>query len=172
MASQISSLTIIYSTVYSDTNLKKTIKAPRHRWSVNSPAQIASNEKMFPFDDVITTGNSGCHTYLRVGNKHSRTAASVLLYLRMFDFVMHIKRRPISQNSFHKIKVTICFAQRAVFRLTQKDPKHGGEPQRRSCEGNTNNKHPVRVQQPSCEEIDNMSRWNCFNSWKITEIFT
>ena len=54
MASQITSLTIVYSAVYS-TQVKGNIKAPRHwplcgeftgdKWPVT--------RKMFPFDDVI-----------------------------------------------------------------------------------------------------------------------
>ena len=51
MASQITSLTIVYSTVYSCEN----IKAPRHwsLWPVNSPHKWPVTRKMFPFDDVI-----------------------------------------------------------------------------------------------------------------------
>ena len=53
MASQISSLTIVYSTVYSGADKKKTIKAPRHwpfcAWNSQVtgefPAQMASNAK-------------------------------------------------------------------------------------------------------------------------------
>ena len=54
MASQISSLTIVYSTVYSATDERKHQSSASlafvrgiHRWPVNSP------HKMFPFDDVI-----------------------------------------------------------------------------------------------------------------------
>ena len=59
VASQITSLTIVYSNVYR-TQIKENIKAPRH-WPVcgeftgtgEFPAQRASNAEMFPFDDVI-----------------------------------------------------------------------------------------------------------------------
>ena len=59
MASQITSLTIIYSTIYSGVDQRKryssTSKAfvgefPGDRWI---PAQWASNAEKFPFDDVI-----------------------------------------------------------------------------------------------------------------------
>ena len=48
---------------------------------------------------------------------------------------------------------------------------HGGKPRRRSCEGNAKHKHPVRMQQPSCEENDHMSRRNCSISRKIADFF-
>ena len=56
IASQITSLAIVYSTVYSGAHKKnpKNIKAPRH-WPLcgEFPAQTASNVEMFPLDDVI-----------------------------------------------------------------------------------------------------------------------
>ena len=48
MASQITSLTVVYSTVYSEAD-KKTIKAPR-RWPV---CVEFTGTGEFPFDDVI-----------------------------------------------------------------------------------------------------------------------
>ena len=54
MASQITSLTSVYSTVYSDPD-KENVKGPRH-WIlslVNSPHKLPVTRKMFPFDDVI-----------------------------------------------------------------------------------------------------------------------
>ena len=60
MASQITSLTIVYSTVYSGTDQRKyQISASLalvwgiHRWPVNSPHQWPVTRKLFPFDDVI-----------------------------------------------------------------------------------------------------------------------
>ena len=63
MASQITSLTTVYLTVY-QTQIKENIKAPRHwplcgeftgphRWPVNSPHKWPVRRKLFPFDDVI-----------------------------------------------------------------------------------------------------------------------
>ena len=51
MASQVTSLTIVYSTVYTGQN-KENIKSPR-RWPVNSPHKGPVTREMFPFDDVI-----------------------------------------------------------------------------------------------------------------------
>ena len=60
IASQITSLTIVYSTVYSGANQRKHQSAASlafvwriHRGPVNSPHKWPVTRKMFPFDDVI-----------------------------------------------------------------------------------------------------------------------
>ena len=60
MASQITSLTTVYSTVYSGTNQRKHQSSASlafvigiHRWPVNSPHKGPVTRKIFPFDDVI-----------------------------------------------------------------------------------------------------------------------
>ena len=60
IASQITSLTIVYSTVYSDADQRKhqSSASPAfvrgiHRGPVNSPHKWPVTRKMFPFDDVI-----------------------------------------------------------------------------------------------------------------------
>ena len=60
MASQITSLTIVYSTVYSDADQRKhqcsasmAFVRGIHREPVNSPHKWPVTRKMFPFDDVI-----------------------------------------------------------------------------------------------------------------------
>ena len=59
IASQITSLTIVYWTVYSDADQREH-QAPRHwplwgihRWPVNSSNKWPVTQKRFPFDDVI-----------------------------------------------------------------------------------------------------------------------
>ena len=59
MTAQITSLTIIYSTVYSGTDQRKhqssaslVFERGFHRWPVNSPQKWPVTRKMFPFDDV------------------------------------------------------------------------------------------------------------------------
>ena len=60
MASQITSLSIVYSTVYSGTDQRKhqssaslAIVLGIHGWLLNSPHKGPVMRKMFPFDDVI-----------------------------------------------------------------------------------------------------------------------
>ena len=59
MASQITSLTIVSSTVYSGAYQRKYLSCASLDFVWNSPvtgefpAQMASNAEMFPFDDVI-----------------------------------------------------------------------------------------------------------------------
>ena len=61
MASQITGLTIVYSTVYSGADQRKHQSSASlafvwgiHRWPVNSPHKWAVTRKIFPFDDVIS----------------------------------------------------------------------------------------------------------------------
>ena len=60
IASQITSLTIVYSIVYSDADQRKHQSSASlafvrgiHRGPVNSPHKWPVTRKMFPFDDVI-----------------------------------------------------------------------------------------------------------------------
>ena len=60
MASQITSLTVVYSTVYSDADQRKHQSSASmafvwgiHWWPMNSPHKGPVMWKMFPFDDVI-----------------------------------------------------------------------------------------------------------------------
>ena len=60
MASQITSFTIVYSTVCSGVDQRKHQSSASlgfvwgiHRWAVNSPHKGAVTRKMLPFDDVI-----------------------------------------------------------------------------------------------------------------------
>ena len=63
---QITSLTIVYSTVYSDADQRKHQSSASlafargiHRGPVNSPHKWPVTRKMFPFDDVIMMKNFG-----------------------------------------------------------------------------------------------------------------
>ena len=64
MASQITSLTIVYSTVYSGANQRRHQSSAKldfvreiHRWPVNSTYKYPRTREMLPFDDVIMIGN-------------------------------------------------------------------------------------------------------------------
>ena len=68
MASQITSLTIVYSTVYSDADQRKHQSSTSlafvqgmNQWPVNSPHKGPVTRKMFPFDDVIMSSEDQAH---------------------------------------------------------------------------------------------------------------
>ena len=72
MASQITSLTIVYSTVYSGADQRKhqsfaslAFVRGNHQWPVNSPHKWSVTRKMFPFVDVIMREVLKCHIYVR-----------------------------------------------------------------------------------------------------------
>ena len=70
MASQITSLTIVYSTVYSGADQRKYQSSASlafvrgiHRGPVNSPHKWPVTRKMFPFDDVIMVNHNHALRY-------------------------------------------------------------------------------------------------------------
>ena len=76
---QITSLTIVYSTVYSNADRRKhqSYASPAsvrgiHRWPVNSPHKWPVTRKMFPFDDVIMWNDVsifvGWHLHIPINN--------------------------------------------------------------------------------------------------------
>ena len=81
IASQITSLTIVYSTVYSGADQRKHQSSVSlafvrgiHRGPVNSPHKWPATRKMFPFDDVImswinTTNKNLDMTYIWIRHK-------------------------------------------------------------------------------------------------------
>ena len=71
LASQITSLAIVYSIVYSDADQRKHQSSASlafvrgfHRGPVNSPHKGTVTRKMFPFDDVIMTKANNGTSYL------------------------------------------------------------------------------------------------------------
>ena len=77
MASQITSLTIGYSTVYSDVDQRKHQSSVSlafvrgiHRGPVNSPHKWPVTRKMFPFDDVIMLWHCGQLIETELGNRY------------------------------------------------------------------------------------------------------
>ena len=70
MTSQITSLTIIYSTVYSGADQRKHHSSASlafvkgiYQWPVNSPHKGPVTQTMFPFDDVIIKWTDGTEVY-------------------------------------------------------------------------------------------------------------
>ena len=73
MASQITSLTIVYSTVYSGADQRKQQSSALqafvrgiHRWPVNSPHKGPVTRKGFPFHVIMT--NTGLGNWLEYEN--------------------------------------------------------------------------------------------------------
>ena len=105
MASQITSLTIVYSIVYSGAirvQIKENIKAPRH-WTGDSPHKGPVTRKMFPFDDVIMCyGLGGRHQAITWVNVD---LSSVML--RDIHLTSMWQRAPASNlyNGFKKIYI-------------------------------------------------------------------
>ena len=77
MTSQITSLTIVYSTVYSGTDQREhqcsaslAFVQGIHRWPVNSLHKWPITRKMFPFDDVIMASAGGLLQHRICSPKH------------------------------------------------------------------------------------------------------
>ena len=97
IAFQITSLTIVYSTVYSDVDQRKHQRSASlvfvrgiHRLPLNSPHKGPVTRKMFPFDDVITGVDykADVETRAWMRNKHS-TANGRGIYLYMPKSLMY-----------------------------------------------------------------------------------
>ena len=80
LASQITSLTIVYSTVYSDADQRKHQSSASlafvqgiHRGPVNSPHKWPVTRKMFPFDDVIMAYQSNRVSFKTKSYHHQRS---------------------------------------------------------------------------------------------------
>ena len=89
IASQITSLTIVYSTVYSDADQRKHQSSASlafvqgiHRGPVNSTHQWPVTRKMLSFDDVIMKSNrDNCVPYTSRTQHHSERVYNSHLYL-------------------------------------------------------------------------------------------
>ena len=98
MASQITGLTIVYSTVYSDTDQRKHQSSGSlafvrgiHRWPMNSPHKGPVTQKMFPFDDVIMLRRHGMKmrsTLLNLCDRKSQDHYKELPVMLSFNFLL------------------------------------------------------------------------------------
>ena len=103
MASQITSLTVVYSTVYSDADQRKHESSASlafvwgiHRWPVNSPHKRPVTRKMFPFDDVI----------MRVITINYYDLAVVRMYtVLMYHFLFVYANCPIEFDGIHNFVI-------------------------------------------------------------------
>ena len=102
MASQFTSLMIVYSTVYSATDQRKRqSSAPLafvrgiYRWPVNSPHKGPVMRKMFPFDDVIMHIQSSLVIYNASNIFQKVATASTAIVLDMQGLYSLRRRRRI-----------------------------------------------------------------------------
>ena len=96
MASQITSIAIVYSSVYSDADQRKHQSSVPlafvrgiHRWPMNSPHKGPVTRKMFPFDDVIMIWRS----LRRVNRPHTPHALGHVAWTKViFQNLLWLKK--------------------------------------------------------------------------------
>ena len=100
MASQITSLTIVYSTVYSDPDQRKHQSSASlafvwgiHRGPVNFPHKWPVTRKMFPFDDVIV---------LIQESLSSRSLTLIAIFILILS--MNILHSPLVTDTLFQLK--------------------------------------------------------------------
>ena len=115
MASQITSITIVCSTIYSGADKRKYIISASlaflwgiYRWPVNSPHKRPVTRKIFPFDDVII---------------HHISSKAVLVHWRQSFYLSAIYTTKAVLGSLArplwKIAITHCVPGRLMFVLKQ-----------------------------------------------------
>ena len=114
MTSQITSLTIVSSTVYSGSDQRKQQSSTSvafvrgiHRWPVNSPHKGPVTRKKVPFDDVIML------TYIEITRAEVRVMAAMVTWfnyvLSVLDCIMISLRRAKSINCVPQIIISFSF---------------------------------------------------------------
>ena len=131
MASQITSVSIVYSTICSDADQRKHQNSASlafvggiHRWPVNSPHKGPVTRKMFPFDDVIMNNLYLCpylwyilHILLLEGSNIPTTPLSRACHTNCTHVYVCIKYFPLKPNfGWQNINIAhICiFFQRVI----------------------------------------------------------
>ena len=104
-ASQITSLMIVYSTVYSDANQRKHQSSASlafvrgiHRGPVKSPHKWPVTRKMFPFDDVIMASdrnNTRAPILNPFHNMDNKLMKKITRYVWIMAEILHINLTPI-----------------------------------------------------------------------------
>ena len=121
MASQITSLMIVYSIIYSGADQRKHKSSASlafvrgiHRWPVNSPREGPVTRKMFPFDDVIMH----CVNHIvnqNIQTKHTR--AKPQQTWRSVNDIVWIWRNPNNPNKGR-------FVYNTMTKQTKAEAKH------------------------------------------------
>ena len=108
-AAQITSLTFVYSTVYSGADERKHQSSASlafvrgiERWPVNSPQKWPVTRKMFPFDDVIMEAHIPCaFNYHHAIYESTRDSQSPL-------YKLTIRADLVNKSSVLQVKVIKC----------------------------------------------------------------
>ena len=107
IASQITSLVIVYPTVYSDTDQSKHQSSASlafvrgiHRRPVNSPHKWPVTRKMFPFDDVIMLCGHVTH-----GHQHQSTSENATFINPRKSRFCQPSKDPILERKSPKVKM-------------------------------------------------------------------
>ena len=114
VASQIISLTIVYSTTYSGADQREhqnfaslAFVRGMHWWPMNSPQKGPVTWKMFPFNDVImdewTAGRLSHTPWVKFGKKHRLSC----IYALCCDVLLH--KDGVDTDSSHRTFVVIIF---------------------------------------------------------------
>ena len=116
MASEVTSLTIVYSTVYSDADQRKHQSSASlafvrgiHRSPVNSPHKWPVTRKMFPFDDVIMNCMKRLLTGILLHRKIITCGIIIITYKSALVTILLTWRRIIENHLFLTI-TTLCFS--------------------------------------------------------------
>ena len=109
MASQITSIAIVYSTVYSGADQRKLQSSASlafvrgiHRWPVNSPHKGSITGKMFPFDDVIMSWD------FFNASEATLTNINLIIYMNPSIAQIRAKRHKAQQNRVHILWEVLC----------------------------------------------------------------
>ena len=102
MASQLTSLTVVYSTVYSGADQRKhqnsaSLASVRgiHRGPVNSPHKWPVTRKMFPFDAVIMGYSNAQYMYNTLAATFNVSLIQIALYMEFLYMKIKIWREKI-----------------------------------------------------------------------------
>ena len=134
MVYQITSLTIVHSTVYSGADERKHQSSASlafvrgtHRWEVNFPHKAPVTRKMFPFDDIIMGDRMFClflgFFYIRtsttsaVGTKYAfLETCSWLLSdkTRIHSYTKQAQKPQITRLNFFKLKIWKVYCDRVL----------------------------------------------------------
>ena len=123
MASQITSLTVVYATIYSGPDQWKHQSSASlayvwgiHRWPVNSPHKGPVTRNMFPFDDVIMLSHRSALNFWKALSKHcglllkkqlsGELVASVTnVCIRRDKFTVDVRNHITTRNAFHTTSI-------------------------------------------------------------------